>query len=73
MITTFFRTLFYKKESLAADSWDTQALTEIKQGNTPLSVHTSGGVFKGLFDLFPFNDIQSCTDIMCELSMFCLF
>ncbi|KAJ1522556.1 hypothetical protein ONE63_001742 [Megalurothrips usitatus] len=28
------------------DSWDSQALKEIKQGNVPITLHTGGGTFK---------------------------
>ncbi|KAE8752294.1 hypothetical protein FOCC_FOCC001087 [Frankliniella occidentalis] len=28
------------------DRWDSQALKEIRQGNVPLTIHTSGGIFK---------------------------
>lgn len=60
VIFNFFRTFHYNQENRAADSWDTQALTEIRQGNTPLSVHTSGGVFKGLFSHVPVNNLNYC-------------
>lgn len=30
-----------------ADSWDLEAIQAIKQGTVPLTIHTSGGVFKG--------------------------
>lgn len=36
------------KESSTSDSWDSQALKEVKKGFVSLSVHTSGGVFKEL-------------------------
>lgn len=43
-----FRSFRDKKDKKGKDdSWDAQALTEIKQSNVPLSIHTSGGVFKG--------------------------